>query len=67
MTSGTVKWFDEAKGFGFISPDDGSKDIFVHQSAIQESGFKRLVERQKVTFETEQTPKGLAATKVVPM
>jgi CspA family cold shock protein len=66
MITGTVKWFDESKGYGFIAPDDGSKDVFVHHSAIQGSGFKTLAEGQKVSFETQQTPKGLAAANVVP-
>lgn len=67
MITGTVKWFNESKGFGFISPEDGGKDIFVHFSAIQGSGFKTLAEGQKVQFETEQTPKGPAAVNVVPL
>lgn len=66
MHTGTVKWFDESKGYGFIAPDDGSKDVFVHHSAIQGSGFKTLSEGQKVTFDTQKTPKGLAAANVVP-
>jgi CspA family cold shock protein len=64
MNTGTVKWFDETKGFGFITPDDGSKDVFVHHTAIQGSGFKTLAEGQKVSYETQQTPKGLAAKNV---
>ncbi len=64
--TGTVKWFNEAKGFGFIAPDNGGKDVFVHHSAIQGSGFKTLAEGQKVKFELEQGPKGPAATNVTP-
>lgn len=64
MITGTVKWFDESKGFGFISPEDGSKDVFVHHSAINGSGFKTLAEGQKVTFEVQQGPKGPAAANV---
>jgi len=66
MATGTVKWFNESKGYGFITPDDGSKDIFVHFSAIQVDGFKKLIEGQAVTFEVEQSPKGVQATNVVP-
>jgi CspA family cold shock protein len=66
MTTGTVKWFNESKGFGFIAPADGSDDVFVHFSAIQGNGFKTLAEGQKVEFEIEQGPKGLQAAKVVP-
>ena len=57
MYTGTVKWFNETKGFGFISNDDGSGDVFVHFSAIQADGYKTLAEGQKVTFETEPDPK----------
>lgn len=64
--TGTVKWFNEAKGFGFITPDNGGKDVFVHHSAIQGSGFKTLAEGQKVKFELQQTPKGPAAANVAP-
>ena len=66
MLKGTVKWFNETKGFGFITPEDGSKDVFVHYSAIQNSGYKTLNEGQSVSFETQQTPKGIAAANVVP-
>jgi len=65
MATGTVKWFNESKGFGFISPADGSADVFVHFSAIDGSGFKTLAEGQSVSFEVEQGPKGPQASKVV--
>ncbi len=65
MTRGTVKWFNDQKGFGFITPDDGSKDVFVHHSAIQAEGFKTLAENDVVEFGTEQGEKGLRATNVV--
>lgn len=65
MTRGTVKWFNDQKGFGFITPDDGSKDVFVHHSAIQGEGFKTLAENDVVEFGTEQGEKGLRATNVV--
>ena len=66
MNNGTVKWFDDSKGFGFITPEDGSKDLFVHHSAIQGSGFKSLAEGQRVTYEVEQGAKGPAAVNVTP-
>jgi CspA family cold shock protein len=64
--TGVVKWFNAAKGYGFISRE-GKEDIFVHFSAIQEDGFKKLVEGQKVEFGVEQTEKGLAAANVKPL
>jgi CspA family cold shock protein len=66
MATGTVKWFSDDKGFGFIAPSDGSKDVFVHHSAVQGSGFKSLSEGQSVSYEVEQGPKGPSATNVVP-
>ena len=63
---GTVKWFNATKGYGFIAPEDGSKDVFVHHSAIQGSGFKTLAEGQSVSFDVEQGQKGPAAANVVP-
>ena len=64
MASGTVKWFNEAKGFGFITPEDGGKDLFAHFSAIQEAGFKTLKEGQRVTFEVGAGPKGPQASNI---
>jgi CspA family cold shock protein len=64
MAIGTVKWFNDSKGFGFITPDDGSEDLFAHFSAIGMSGFKTLKEGQKVTFEVTQGPKGKQASNI---
>ena len=64
MATGTVKWFNEAKGFGFIAPSDGGEDVFVHFNALQGSGFKTLAEGQSVTFDVERGPKGLQAANV---
>ncbi|MBI5460715.1 MAG: cold-shock protein [Gammaproteobacteria bacterium] len=64
MATGTVKWFNESKGFGFIAPSDGSADVFVHFSAIEGKGFKTLAEGQAVSYEVEKGPKGLQATHV---
>jgi CspA family cold shock protein len=64
MSTGTVKWFNEGKGFGFITPDDGGKDLFVHFSAIEAAGFKTLKENDKVQYEVEQSPKGPRAARL---
>ncbi|GAB2657396.1 MULTISPECIES: cold-shock protein [Arenimonas] len=66
MSFGTVKWFNDAKGFGFIAPEDGSADVFVHYSAISSQGFRSLQEGQRVSFEVVQGPKGSQAANVVP-
>lgn len=66
MATGTVKWFNDAKGFGFIAQDDGGADVFVHFSAVQGSGFKTLTEGQKVSFDVQDGPKGPQASNVVP-
>ncbi len=65
MNHGTVKWFNEAKGYGFISNDDGSGDVFVHFSAIQSEGYKTLAEGQKVTYDTEADPKNPSKLRAV--
>ena len=66
MAQGTVKWFNAEKGFGFITPDGGGPDVFVHFSAIQMEGYRRLQEGQKVEFSVEEGPKGLQAANVTP-
>ena len=67
MVTGTVKWFNDSKGFGFITPSDGGQDLFVHFSAIAASGFKSLKEGQQVSFEIVDGPKGKQAANVVPV
>jgi CspA family cold shock protein len=67
MATGTVKWFNDAKGFGFITPDDGGEDLFAHFSEVQGSGFKSLQEGQKVSFEIKQGPKGKQAANITPL
>jgi CspA family cold shock protein len=64
MATGTVKWFNEAKGFGFITPEGGDKDVFVHFSAISSEGFRTLAEGQQVNFDVEDGPKGPQAVNV---
>jgi CspA family cold shock protein len=65
--TGTVKWFNESKGFGFIKPDQGTEDLFAHFSEIQGSGFKTLAENQRVEFEVTQGKKGLQASRIRPI
>ena len=64
MASGTVKWFNDSKGFGFVTPEDGGKDLFAHFSAIQQPGFKSLQEGQRVTFDVTTGPKGQQAANI---
>jgi CspA family cold shock protein len=66
MATGTVKWFNNSKGYGFIAPNEGGDDVFVHFSAIKSDGYRSLNEGQNVSYEVEQGPKGLQATDVVP-
>jgi cold shock protein len=67
MATGTVKWFNDAKGFGFITPDGGGEDLFAHFSAISMQGFKSLKEGQKVSFDEAQGPKGKQAVNIQPV
>lgn len=67
MATGIVKWFNDAKGFGFITPDNGSNDVFAHFSAINMNGFKSLREGQKVNFEVVEGPKGKQASNIEPV
>ncbi len=64
MATGTVKWFNDSKGFGFITPDDGGGDLFAHHTAIQMDGYKSLQEAQKVEFDVQTGPKGLQAANI---
>lgn len=66
MATGTVKWFNSEKGYGFITPDDGSADVFAHFSAIQTNGYRTLEEGQKVSFDTADGPKGKQAENIQP-
>lgn len=65
MATGTVKWFNETKGYGFIAPDEGGKDLFVHHTGIAGNGFKKLAEGERVEFEVQESPKGPTAINVV--
>jgi cold shock protein len=67
MPQGTVKWFNADKGFGFIAPDDGTADVFVHHSAIQSDGYRSLQENQRVEYTATRSPKGLQAEQVQPL
>ena len=67
MSTGTVKWFNDAKGFGFITPDEGGEDVIAHFSAIQSAGFRSLKEGQKVQFDIVQGPKGKQASNIAPI
>lgn len=67
MATGTVKWFNAEKGYGFIAPEDGSQDVFAHYSAIQSNGYRSLEEGQRVEFDTAQGPKGLQAENIRPI
>ena len=67
MDNGIVKWFNDTKGFGFITPDNGGDDLFAHFSEIRADGFKTLVEGQKVSFETKRGPKGMQASNIKPV
>lgn len=67
MATGTVKWFNDTKGFGFITPDDGGDDLFAHYSEVQAHGFKSLQEKQKVSFEIKEGQKGKQASNIQPL
>ena len=67
MQTGTVKWFNDAKGFGFIAPDDDGEDLFAHFSEVKSEGFKSLSDGQKVSFEVKQGPKGKQAANIKPL
>ena len=67
MATGTVKWFSDDKGFGFVQPDDGGKDLFVHHTGIAGDGFRSLVEGTRVSYESENSPKGPKAVSVRPL